>query len=104
LHRYSALGLFDVKGFTDARPIVELGSPVFDVASIKLGNGKKLTIEAKNNAAGHVYVQSATFNGLPLHNCWLYRDELMKGGKLVFVMGDQPNMEWGTKVPPPSAQ
>ncbi|MGN7205210.1 GH92 family glycosyl hydrolase [Pedobacter sp. SAFR-022] len=100
----NALGLFDVKGLTDARPIIQLGSPLFDKAEIKLGNGQYLSIQTNNNAAENVYVQSAEFNGRPLDNCWLYRDELMKGGKLVFTMGNQPNESWGTKVPPPSAQ
>jgi predicted alpha-1,2-mannosidase len=100
----NALGLFDVKGFTDLRPIIELGSPLFDKATITLGNGKALTIEAKNNSKDNVYVQSADFNGKPLNNCWLYRDELMKGGKLTFVMGNKPNTNWGVKTPPPSVQ
>ncbi len=100
----AALGLFDVKGFTDLKPIVEIGSPVFDKATVRLGNGKKLVVETKNNAADHVYVQSAEFNGKPLNNCWLYRDELMKGGKLIITMGSEPNMQWGTKIPPPSVQ
>jgi predicted alpha-1,2-mannosidase len=100
----TALGLFDVKGFTDRRPVVELGSPVFAKATIQLGNGKKLTILTKNNAADNMYVQSAEFNGRPLENCWLYRDQLMQGGRLVFVMGAQPNKSWGVKTPPPSEQ
>lgn len=100
----AALGLFDVKGFTDSRPIVEIGSPLFDKASIQLGNGKKLVIETLNNSKENVFVQSAQFNGTPLRNCWLYRGELMKGGKLVLVMANKPNMNWGTKVPPPSEQ
>jgi len=100
----TALGIFDVKGFTDARPIVELSSPVFDKATIVLGNNKKLIIEAKNNSKTNLYIQSVMFNGKPLNNCWLYRDELMKGGKMVFIMGDKPNKTWGTKVPPPSVQ
>lgn len=100
----NALGLFDVKGLTDARPIIELGSPLFDKANITLGNGKTLSIETKNNSAKNMYVQSAEFNGKPLNNCWLYQDELMQGGKLVFVMGSQPNTNWGVKVPPPSTQ
>jgi predicted alpha-1,2-mannosidase len=100
----NALGLFDVKGLTDARPIIQLGSPLFDKADIRLGNGQYLSIQTNNNAAENVYVQSAEFNGRSLTNCWLYRDELMKGGKLVFTMGNQPNESWGTKVPPPSAQ
>ncbi|WP_454803111.1 GH92 family glycosyl hydrolase [Mucilaginibacter phyllosphaerae] len=100
----NALGLFDVKGFTDQRPIIELGSPLFDKATITLGDGKMLIIETKNNSKDNVYIQSAEFNGMPLNNCWLYRDELMKGGKLSFVMGSQPNINWGIKTPPPSAQ
>jgi predicted alpha-1,2-mannosidase len=100
----NALGLFDVKGLTDARPIIQLGSPLFDKAQITLGNQKNLVIETKNNTKENVYVQSAEFNGKPLDNCWLYRDELMNGGKLVFTMGSKPNQNWGTQVPPPSMQ
>lgn len=100
----NALGLFDVKGLTDARPVIQLGSPLFDQANITLGNQKTLSIVTKNNSKENLYVQSATFNGTPLNNCWLYRDELMKGGELVFMMGSQPNKNWGVKVPPPSEQ
>jgi len=100
----SALGLFDVKGFTDARPVVEIGSPVFDKATIALGNHKELIIETKNNSKQNLYIQSASFNGKPLDNCWLYRDALMQGGKLLLVMGDHPNKAWGVKLPPPSAR
>jgi predicted alpha-1,2-mannosidase len=100
----ASLGLFDVKGFTDLRPIIEFGSPAFDKATITLGNKKMLVIETKNNSKEHVYVQNLTFNGRNIQNCWLYRDELMQGGKLVFTMGSEPNKSWGTAVPPPSAQ
>jgi predicted alpha-1,2-mannosidase len=100
----AALGLFDVKGFTDSRPIIEIGSPLFEKATIQLGNGKKLEIETQNNNADNVYIQSATLNGRALENCWLYRDELMKGGKMIFVMGSKPNENWGSQTPPPSVQ
>lgn len=100
----AALGLFDVKGFTDRRPIIELGSPMFDKATIVLGNNKKLIIETKNNARENWYVQSVKLNGKDLPNCWLYRDELMKGGRLVFEMGSTPNKKWGTSTLPPSNQ
>ncbi|HRP57042.1 glycoside hydrolase family 92 protein, partial [Agriterribacter sp.] len=100
----AALGLFDVKGFTDAKPIIEFGSPLFDKATITLGNKKTLIIETKNNSGENMYIQSAQFNGKPLNNCWLYREDLMKGGKLLFVMGSRPNKTWGVKVPPPSQQ
>ncbi|KAA6438461.1 glycoside hydrolase family 92 protein [Dyadobacter flavalbus] len=100
----NALGLFDVKGFTDLRPVIELGIPLFDKVTIALGNGKTLVIETKNNSKNNVYIQSARFNGAALDNCWLYRDKLMKGGTLTFVMGEKPNTSWGTKTPPPSVQ
>ncbi|MES2829211.1 MAG: GH92 family glycosyl hydrolase [Bacteroidota bacterium] len=100
----ASMGLFDVKGLTDLRPIIELGSPVFENINIKLGNGKNLQIHASNNSKENVYIQSARFNGVSLNNCWLYRDELMKGGKLEFVMGNMPNTNWGVLTPPPSEQ
>jgi predicted alpha-1,2-mannosidase len=100
----AALGLFDVKGFTDLQPTVQLGSPIFERATVQLGNGQKLSIETENNSAENIYVQSAEFNGTPLANCWLYRQDLMRGGRLVFTMGNQPNTNWGSLTPPPSAQ
>ncbi|MBE9463520.1 GH92 family glycosyl hydrolase [Dyadobacter subterraneus] len=98
----ASLGLFDVKGFTDARPIIELGSPHFTKALIKLGNSKNLTIKTVNNSEENMFIQSASFNGKKLENCWLYRDELMKGGNLEFTMGKEPNQSWGVATPPPS--
>ncbi|MDN3588503.1 GH92 family glycosyl hydrolase [Pedobacter aquatilis] len=100
----ASLGLFDVKGLTDLRPAIQIGSPVFDRAEITLGNGKRLIIEAKQNDKEHIYVQSATWNGKVLNNAWLYRDELMKGGKLILTMGNKANKNWGLKTPPPSTQ
>ena len=100
----NALGMFDVKGLTDIRPIIEFGSPLFEKTTITLGNQKTLIIETKNNSKENIYVQSAEFNGKSLDNCWLYRDELVEGGRLVFTMGNKPNPNWGTKTPPPSTQ
>lgn len=100
----ASLGLFDVKGFTDRRPIIEFSSPVFEKAAIRLGDGKMLTVIAKNNSNENRYIQSAQWNGKVHNNCWMFRDELMKGGSLVFVMGAKPNTGWGVKLPPPSAQ
>jgi predicted alpha-1,2-mannosidase len=100
----ASLGLFDVKGLTDLRPIIQFGSPLFETARIRLGNGKKLLLKAWNNSAENFYIQSATFNGKKLDNCWMYRDELMEGGTLAFVMGNKPNVNWGAASPPPSVQ
>ncbi len=37
-----------------------------------------------------------------MNNCWIYRDEIMNGGKLSFTMGAEPNINWGIETPPPS--
>ncbi|RDC55945.1 glycoside hydrolase family 92 protein [Pedobacter chinensis] len=100
----TSLGLFDVKGLTDARPTIQIGSPVFDRAEILLANGNRLIIESKNNSKQNVYIQSASWNGKALNNAWLYRDVLMKGGTLTLKMGNKPNRVWGVKIPPPSEQ
>ncbi|RZM28955.1 MAG: glycoside hydrolase family 92 protein, partial [Pedobacter sp.] len=100
----ASIGMFDVKGLTDSRPALQIGSPVFDNSQIVLGNGKRLVIEAKNNSRENVYIQSARWNGKPLTNAWMYRDELMKGGVLTLIMGNKPNKRWGVAVPPPSVQ
>ena len=96
----ASLGLFDVKGFSDARPIIQFGSPIFDEATINLGNSNQLTIRTINNSSENVYVQSIKFNGKSLDKNWIYRDELMKGGVLEFTMGKTPNKKRGTNPPP----
>ncbi|QNL51849.1 glycoside hydrolase family 92 protein [Olivibacter sp. SDN3] len=98
----SALGLFDVKGLTDLKPTVQIGSPVFDEAVIALPGGKTLTVRTIDNSPDNVYIQSATFNGKELKNAWLYHEQIREGGVLELGMGAGPNEEWGIETPPPS--
>lgn len=96
----ASLGLFDVKGLTDSRPIVQLGSPLFRKATIRLREGRNLVIRTTTRSKQDVYVQSVRFNGKPVKACWLYWDELMEGGTLEFSMGAKPNEAWGIEAPP----
>lgn len=100
----AAMGLFDVQGGSSSRPTYQLGSPQFDKIVIKLSplnaSGKKFVIKARNNSKDAYYVQKATLNGKALGNCWLYRDEVYKGGELVLEMGTEPNENWGADCPP----
>jgi alpha-1,2-mannosidase, putative len=99
----TAMGLFDVQGGTCEHPTYQLGSPLFDRIEIKLNKinakGKSFIIETTGNARSAYYVQSATLNGKPLNQCWLYRDELYKGGTLKMLMGTCPNEKWGMENP-----
>ncbi len=102
----AALGLFDVQGHASINPTFQFGSPLFAKVTIQLDQryyvGKELIIETKNNANQNVYVQSVSFNNQSIENCWIDRNRLTKGGKLIFKMGALPNTSLGVKVPPPS--
>ena len=104
----AAMGLFDVQGGVCQRPTYQLGSPQFERIEIDLKGhqnaGRKFVIETKGNGPGQYYVQSATLNGKPFDQCWLYRDELYKGGKLELQMGAEPNEQWGVEVAPACPQ
>ncbi len=94
------IGLFEMNSGAEQRPVVELGSPVFDKITIHLDSnyykGKTFVIEVKNNKPENYYVQSATLNGNPLTNQWIYHDEITRGGKLVLDMGKTSNKKWGS--------
>ncbi|PWD97859.1 GH92 family glycosyl hydrolase [Marinilabilia rubra] len=100
----AALGLFDVQGHASANPTFQFGSPQFDKVTIDLpgDSGRILVIKTLNNGPDNYYTQKLEFNGKPIDECWIDRDELMKGGTLSFTMDSLPNQDWGLKTPPPS--
>lgn len=94
----SAWYVFSSLGFYPMNPAsqrYDIGSPQFDEAKMKLGNGQTFTVAAKNLSKENIYIQSAKINGVPLNHSYIYYDEIKVGGKLEFVMGDKPNKEWG---------
>ncbi len=101
---FSALGFYPV---TPGQPVYVLTSPQFEKAVIQLdeyyGN-RKFTVKANHASGDNKYIQSAMLNGKPLNRTWITHEEIIKGGKLEFIMGPYPNMEWGTtfEAAPPS--
>lgn len=94
----SAFVVFSMMGFfpvTPGIPVYTIGSPVFEEISIILPDGEKFIIKAKNCSKDNKYIQSATLNGQPLDKPWFTHHDLIKGGTLEFVMGNQPNRKWG---------
>lgn len=89
---FSQMGFYPV---TPGNPEYSIGSPFFNHVKIDLGNGKFFEIEAINNAPENKYIQSATLNGKPLNKPFIHHDEIMKGGKIVFEMGNKANRNWG---------
>lgn len=94
----SAMGLYQV---CPGDPVYQLSSPIFKNVTINLNqkiySGKEFTITAKNLSKENYYIQSATLNGKPHDRSWITHEEIIKGGKLVLVMGKEPNKEWGSK-------
>jgi putative alpha-1,2-mannosidase len=90
---FSAMGFYPQ---CPGRPLFDIGSPIFEETKIQVGKGKEFIIESKNVSAQNKYIQSATLNGKALNKPWFYNSDLVKGGKLVFVMGPRPNKNWGS--------
>ena len=89
---WSCLGLYPV---TPGSAEYAIGSPVFPEAKVHLPGGKTFEIVAQGASEDNKYIQSATLDGEPLKRPFLSHDQVVQGGKLVFVMGDQPNKTWG---------
>jgi predicted alpha-1,2-mannosidase len=94
------MGLFEMRAGAAEKPIYEIGSPIFDKITIKLNEeyypGTEFVIETKNNSSKNRYIQSSTLNGKMLDKAWFYHDELVKGGKLILNMGEEPNENWAS--------
>lgn len=71
------------------------GSPVFDEVNIKLPSGKSMKITAANAGKSNPYIQSIKLNGQPYTKVFISHTDLLKGGILEFVMGPQPNKNFG---------
>ena len=97
---FSMMGIYPV---TPGLPVYVIGTPFFEKVTLQLSSGRSFVIEAKGASSVNKYIQRAELNGKALDRAWLRHSELASGGRLVFVMGDKPNKEWGAKLPPPSA-
>ena len=97
---WGALGLYPeipgVGGLT-------VGAPLFPSASIRMGNGHTLTINAAG--AGSIYVQSMKVNGATSTSTWLPLSHLTADTTLDYVLGDTANTAWGSAAAdaPPSS-
>jgi predicted alpha-1,2-mannosidase len=95
----ASLGLFEMNGGVTDEPVFDLTSPLFDEITIHVdkmyNGGKPFVIKTINNSDENIYIQSATFNGIPLTVPKVKFKEIVKGGELVFMMGNKPNEGWG---------
>jgi predicted alpha-1,2-mannosidase len=92
---FSSLGFYP---FCPGTPVYILSSPIWKRAVIHLSGGKDFIIEAENLSEKNIYIQKVYLNGKPLDRLWLWHNEIINGGKLLFKMGDTPNKSLGTNT------
>ena len=92
---FSALGFYPVCPGTDE---YVLGAPLFKKAVLHFENGNSLTIDAGNNSAQNVYIQSLQVDGNEYTKNYLRHGDLLKSGTLKFEMGDKPNLQRGVRA------
>jgi predicted alpha-1,2-mannosidase len=91
----SSMGMYPVN---PANGAYVFGSPLFNSAEIVLSEGKSFKIIAENNSKENLYIQSATLNGDAYTKTFITHKEIMKGGELVFKMGNTPNPDFGAEL------
>lgn len=82
----SSLGFYEVE---PAGGRYWFGSPLFDKAEIDVPAGT-FTIVTENNSAENKYIQHITLNGQSYNKAWISHEDIMAGGELRIVMGNQP--------------
>ncbi|MFA6457673.1 MAG: GH92 family glycosyl hydrolase, partial [Bacteroidota bacterium] len=90
----SSLGFYPVCPGSNSYVI---GSPLFDKATINLGDRKTFTVTAENISEENYYIQSAQLNGKDYPFTFLEHSDIINGGQLLLVMGSHPS-NWGTSV------
>lgn len=65
------------------------GYPNFDKVEIAVPAGK-FVIERENKGQQNNYIQGIVFNGTEYNKPWIEYADIMKGGELKFLMGDEP--------------
>ena len=92
---FSAMGFYPVCPGTDQ---YVLGAPLFQKTTLRLQNGKEISINAPKNSDTNKYVDELTLNGKTYSKNWFSHKELMQGAVLDFEMSDTPNKNRGTKM------
>ena len=89
---FSSLGFYPVcPGTTEYM----IGSPQFDKAEFRLENGRSFSVSTKKTGKDNRYIQSAKKDGKAYTKNYLTHEDILEGARFEFVMGDEPNLEWG---------
>ncbi len=94
----SAWYVFSAMGFYPVCPGAGqyvIGAPLFKKMTLSLENGKQFVIDAPQNSEQNIYIQKAFLNVNGYDKNYLNHADILKGGTLLFKMGEQPNFKRG---------
>lgn len=89
---FSALGFYPV---CPGSAEYIFGTPYLSKAIINLENGNKFVIEAENISSKNIYIQKIYLNGIEYDKTYITHSDILKGGLLKYVMGSEPNYNFG---------
>lgn len=89
---FTSIGLFPNAG----QDFYYLLPPAFDRTTLKMENGKQITIKAHRDTPAAHYIASVSINGTPLHRPWLRHDEIAQGAIIEYTLTEDPSA-WHTK-------
>lgn len=90
----SSMGLYQVE---PAGGKYVFGSPNLDEAVLNVGNAKTFTIKATNNSDENIYIQQVKLNGKAYDQYYIDFEQIQKGGKLEFIMGNKASLYYSIK-------
>jgi predicted alpha-1,2-mannosidase len=92
---FSALGFYPVCPGSDQ---YVLGAPLFKKATLRLENGKTVTISAPENSEENRYIRALSVNGQPVTRTYLTHGELLDGATINAEMSATPNTQRGVRT------
>ena len=91
---WSAIGFYPVN---PANGEYVIGTPLSHKTELSLFNGKHFVVKADALSDRNIYIQRAKLNGQTYNKSFIKHADIMRGGELVFYMGDKPSAKWGTQ-------
>jgi len=76
-----------------------INTPIFNSVKVHL---KKGDIVIKGGSESNIYIQSLKINGKPYESTWIDWDDIANGATFDYNTSSKPNLQWGTKIDPPS--
>jgi predicted alpha-1,2-mannosidase len=81
----NALGLYPINPVSGS---YDVGTPLFDKVVVQLGGARTLTVVARRQSKGSIYVSSVSLNGKPVVDWSIAHADLARGGTLEFTLKD----------------